>query len=116
VPAAAAAATAGVRFVQSSAGEERRSKLWRNVSGLLSAIHSQLSTPTSAILPILIGEESKAVEAAAALREQGIFIPAIRYPTVARGQARLRLTLTAAHTQTDLGQLAAALTSLDFRL
>jgi len=116
VPAAAAAATAGVRFVQSSAGEERRSKLWQNVSSLLSTIHSQTSTGTSAIIPILMGEESKAVEAAAALRERGIFIPAIRYPTVARGQARLRLTLTAAHTQADLGQLAAALKSLDFRL
>jgi 7-keto-8-aminopelargonate synthetase-like enzyme len=71
----------------------------------------------------LIGEESKAVEAAAALRDQGIFIPAIRYPTVARGQARLRLTLSAAHTDADLAQLIAALKSsdiglwpLDFRL
>ncbi len=47
---------------------------------------------------------------------RGIFIPAIRYPTVARGQARLRLTLTAAHTPADLAQLLTALHSLDFRL
>jgi 8-amino-7-oxononanoate synthase len=116
VPAAAAAATAGVRFVESSAGEERRNKLWRNVPTLPSTISAQLSTSRSAIIPILIGEEDKAVEAATALREQGIFIPAIRYPTVARGQARLRLTLSATHTDADLSQLITALKALDFRL
>ena len=116
VPAAAAAAAAGVRFVQSSAGEERRRKLWQNVTSLLCAIDSQRSTRASAIIPILMGEESKAVQAAATLRERGIFIPAIRFPTVARGQARLRLTLSASHTPADLAQLVAALKSLDFRL
>jgi len=109
-----------VRIVGSSAGEERRQTLWQRVSTLCSAlapqpstINSQLTTARSAILPILIGEESQAVEAAAALRERGIFIPAIRYPTVARGQARLRLTLSAAHTPADLSQLLAALKSLN---
>ena len=116
VPAAAAAATAGVRFVESSAGEERRNKLWRNVFALPSTISAQLSTSRSAIISILIGEEDKAVEAATTLREQGIFIPAIRYPTVARGQARLRLTLSATHTDADLAQLLTALKALDFRL
>jgi len=116
VPAAAAAAIAGIRYVQSSAGEERRGKLWQNVSALLSTINSRPSTRRSAIIPIMMGEESKAVEAAAALREQGICIPAIRYPTVACGQARLRLTLTAAHTEEDLGRLAVALKPMDFGL
>ena len=116
VPAAAAAAIAGIRYVQSSAGEERREKLWQNVSALLPTINSRPSTRRSAIIPIMMGEESKAVEAAAALREQGIFIPAIRYPTVACGQARLRLTLTAAHTEEDLGRLAVALKPMDFGL
>jgi 8-amino-7-oxononanoate synthase len=116
VPAAAAAATAGVRFVESSAGEERRGKLWQHVSALSLALKSRSSLHKSAIIPILIGEESKAVEAATTLREQSIFIPAIRYPTVARGQARLRLTLSAAHTQADLAQLLTALKALDFRL
>jgi 8-amino-7-oxononanoate synthase len=116
VPAAAAAATAGIRFVQSSAGEERRSELWQLVSQVSSALNPQPSVHQSAIIPILIGEETKAVEAAAALRDRGIFIPAIRYPTVARGQARLRLTLSAAHTHADLAQLLAALRPLDFGL
>jgi 7-keto-8-aminopelargonate synthetase-like enzyme len=58
---------------------------------------------------MLIGNETKALEAAAALRERGVFIPAIRYPTVPRGKARLRLTITAAHTREDITQLAEAL-------
>jgi 8-amino-7-oxononanoate synthase len=116
VPAAAAAATAGIRFVQSSAGKERRNKLWQLVSQVSSTLNPQPSTHQSAIIPILIGDETKAVEAAAALRDRGIFIPAIRYPTVARGQARLRLTLSAAHTQADLADLLAALRPLDFGL
>jgi 8-amino-7-oxononanoate synthase len=114
VPAAAAAATAGVRFVQSSAGEYRRRKLWQNVSVLSATINPRLaplSTKPSAIIPIMLGAESKAVEAATALRERGIFIPAIRYPTVARGKARLRLTVSAAHTDADLAQVLTALKS-----
>jgi glycine C-acetyltransferase/8-amino-7-oxononanoate synthase len=113
VPAAAAAATAGVRFVQSSAGEERRCKLWDNVTRLPSTLNPQPSTTVSAIIPIIIGDESKAVAAAATLREHGILIPAIRYPTVSRGQARLRLTLSAAHTEADLAQLLTALKCLN---
>jgi 8-amino-7-oxononanoate synthase len=112
VPAAAAAATAGIRFVQSRAGEERRGLLWQRVSDLPSPLNPRPSTLRSAIIPILIGAEAKAVEVAAALRAQGIFIPAIRYPTVARGQARLRLTVTAGHTHADMVQLLAALNSL----
>ena len=88
---------------------------------LQSILNPQPSTLNlqSAIIPILLGEEDKAVEAAAALRDQGIFIPAIRYPTVARGQARLRLTLSAAHTNADLARIArrakvAGLWTLDF--
>ena len=124
VPAAAAAATAGIRFVQSHAGEERRSVLWQRVGELFSpepgiesgARPSPLPPPPSAlrsaIIPILLGGEDRAVAAAAALRDQGLFIPAIRYPTVARGQARLRLTITATHSQADLARLLAALKSL----
>ena len=64
-----------------------------------SAIHS-------AIIPLIIGDETQAVDTAAKLRDQNIFIPAIRYPTVARGAARLRITLTAAHTAKDVAKLA----------
>jgi 8-amino-7-oxononanoate synthase len=121
VPAAAAAATAGIRLVQSNAGAELQSRLWQNVTDLGNGLRATLGAPASlpanwasAIVPIIIGDETQAVEAAAALRSQGIFIPAIRYPTVPRGQARLRLTLTAAHTSDDLTELLNALKTLDF--
>ena len=119
VPAAVAAATAGTRFVQSSAGQERRKLLWQRVAAVRSFLAGQdrwpcPSSPPCAIIPLMVGEEDRAVLASAALRNQGIFIPAIRYPTVPRGQARLRLTLTAAHTPADLEQLLAALRTVNF--
>jgi 7-keto-8-aminopelargonate synthetase-like enzyme len=63
----------------------------------------------SAIVPIMVGDEKKAVEVAAALRERGIFVPAIRYPTVARGKARLRVTLTTTHMTEEIHLLVATL-------
>ncbi len=108
-PAIAAAAAAGVRLVQSAAGEQRRNQLWANVTHISRHIESK----GSAIIPILIGDEDKAVKMAAALRQQAVFVPAIRFPTVARGQARLRLTVTAAHSRDDLDQLLAALRTVN---
>ena len=133
VPAAAAAAAAGVRLVQSGEGERRCRALWERVTEFSAKLGSEpvlnLPIPTirgggnetkhqslplgstfvSPIIPLLVGDETKAVKLAAGLREQGIFIPAIRYPTVARGRARLRLTLTAAHTSGDINTVATAL-------
>jgi 8-amino-7-oxononanoate synthase len=109
VPAAAAAAAAGIRYIQSKAGEERRGLLWSRVRQFTATGESQPAECRSAIIPLMLGAESKAVAAAAALRAKGIFIPAIRYPTVARGKARLRVTITAAHTAEDITALAGAL-------
>ena len=63
----------------------------------------------SAIIPLIIGNEAKAVGASSKLRAQNIFIPAIRYPTVARGRARFRVTITAAHKPEDISHVAFAL-------
>jgi 7-keto-8-aminopelargonate synthetase-like enzyme len=123
VPAAAAAATAGVRFIQSSEGEQRRRTLWERVeqcrTGILPVSDSanigdrRDACPTlSAILPVIIGDENRAVATSAALREQGIFVPAIRYPTVARGAARLRVTVTANHTIEEINSLATTLNEI----
>jgi 8-amino-7-oxononanoate synthase len=109
VPAAAGAATAAIQFVQSAKGKMRREQLWMRVEELHSKFENRKSKISSAIIPILIGDETKAVELAAQLRERGIFIPAIRFPTVARGKARLRVTLTAAHSSEDIATLTAAL-------
>ena len=114
VPAAAAAAKAGIELVQSSEGEERRVRLWSIIDAVKNALTGTWKLPViqSAIIPLIVGEESKAVEIATRLRERGIFIPAIRYPTVARGEARLRLTLTAAHSAEDVRELVAVLAEL----
>jgi 7-keto-8-aminopelargonate synthetase-like enzyme len=71
-----------------------------------------LNADRSAIIPLIVGGEAEAVAAATALRDAGIYIPAVRYPTVARGQARLRLTVTAAHTSEELRTLLRGLSPL----
>ena len=112
VPAAAAAATAAIRLVQSREGEVLRARLWQNADQTKNAVINAgwaLPPVQSAIIPLMVGDESKAVELAATLREQNLFIPAIRYPTVARGAARLRLTITAAHTAEDIATLGSSL-------
>jgi 8-amino-7-oxononanoate synthase len=100
----AAAAAAAVDFVMSEDGHQRRDQLWRNVSALkngLSAV-GVANESRSPIIPIIIGDESKAVEVSGQLQERGIFVPAIRFPTVPKGKARLRVTVTAAHEQADI--------------
>jgi 8-amino-7-oxononanoate synthase len=103
-PAVCAAAGAAVDFVMSGAGHERRDRLWRNVSELkhgLSALGMQ-NESRSPITPIIIGDEKAAVEISGKLYKRGIFAPAIRFPTVPKGKARLRVTVTAAHEPTDI--------------
>jgi len=114
-PATAVAGIAGIRLVQSSEGEQRRASLWSRVDQIKNALVGSpwpLPVVRSAILPLIAGAESNAMAWAEALRGAGVLIPAIRYPTVARGQARLRLTVTAAHTRDDVDQLSTALHAL----
>jgi len=113
VPAAAAAATAGIRLVRSAGGRALNKNLSARILEFRSAILSQQSAFPGAIIPLLIGDETKATDLAAKLRELNIFIPAIRYPTVARGAARLRITLTAAHSAEDVAGLLDALKTLN---
>jgi 8-amino-7-oxononanoate synthase len=131
VPAAAAAATESIRLVQSAEGKELRRRLLSNLAYFVESSSSSLAAPKpgeggssssnsgrgasrpTPIIPIVLGDEQKALDAAARLREKNIFVPAIRYPSVARGSARLRITLTAAHSQEDIFCLVDALKKLD---
>jgi 8-amino-7-oxononanoate synthase len=115
VPAAAAAATTGIKLAQSAEGETRRKNLFTRLAELNSKLKIQNSKFTSAIVPLILGDENKAVAAATKLRGQNIFVPAIRFPTVARGAARLRVTLTAAHSEADVAELVAALAQLKIK-
>jgi 8-amino-7-oxononanoate synthase len=115
VPAAAAAAMEGIRFVQSEAGKKRCALLWQRATELNSKLKIENRKLLSAIIPILIGDENQAVQTSNDLLTQGIFVPAIRYPTVARGKARLRVTFTASHTSKDVERLALAIESIRHR-
>lgn len=111
-PAAAAAATAAVRLVESPEGELRRNQLWARVDRVKNGlIAGRFPVPVirSPIIPLIIGSEAKAMDLAAALRALGVFIPAVRFPTVARGEARLRLTVTAAHTPEEIDEMLVGL-------
>jgi 8-amino-7-oxononanoate synthase len=115
VPAQSAAAHAAIELVQSAAGESLRRRCWGNVDAAKTvAIQAGWPLPPaqSAILPLMVGDEAKTMELAASLRERGLFAPAIRFPTVARGEARLRLTATAAHAPEDINALGEALRHL----
>nr|WP_224786597.1 MULTISPECIES: 6-carboxyhexanoate--CoA ligase [Corynebacterium] len=87
-------------------------RLQRNIARVRSLVGAQ-SDPASAIIPLPVGDETEAMDASAQLAELGVFIPAIRYPTVPRGEAMLRLTITALHTDADIDQLEWALRTTD---
>ena len=109
VPAAAAAALAGLEIARSAEGDDRRAWLWQRLGALASAIGRTPAPIPSAIVPLILGDEAAALAAAGELRGRNIFVPAIRFPTVARGAARLRITVTAAHSAADISALASAL-------
>ena len=109
-PAIAAAALAAVDFLSSNQGEERRLLLWERIrlmQELLPRIESNKKhvAPCSAIFPWIVGDEKAALDMAAAMQSEGFLVPAIRYPTVAKGAARLRITVTAAHEEAQIETL-----------
>ena len=103
-PALAHAAAASLALIRSDAGRALRKKLAENIS-LLG------NTPT-AILPKVLGSNEAALAASAALADQGFMVPAIRFPTVPRGTARLRVSLSAAHPPEVVEALAGAISRM----
>jgi 8-amino-7-oxononanoate synthase len=84
-------------------------------SGLATGLqgsHWQLSDSQTAIQPLLIGRNDEALAVMEGLRLRGIWVPAIRPPTVPEGTARLRIALSAAHTDADIDLLIDTLTAL----
>ena len=60
-------------------------------------------------MPVIVGEAQAAVELSSRLEERGLLVPAIRPPSVPEGTARLRISLTAGHTEEDVQRLVSAL-------
>jgi 8-amino-7-oxononanoate synthase len=118
-PALAHALLASLDIIAGAEGRERRAHLHSLIAQLDSELRlarwQRPASPT-AIQPIVIGANDDALRAAARLHAQGLWVPAIRPPTVAPGTARLRVTLSAAHTRQDVAQLAAALNNLELEL
>ena len=110
----AAAALAAVEFLASPEGEERRLLLWERINLLrellpMNAMNTKSSNASSAIFPWIVGNEQAALDLASALQNEGYLVPAIRYPTVAKGAARLRIAMTASHEEDQIRSLCEAI-------
>ncbi len=105
-----AAADVALTLIQSGAVvqdlQDRLSYFRQQAAGL------PMTGSTTAIQPLILGSNESALQAASDLRETGFFVPAIRPPTVPEGSARLRITISAAHTHEQIDQLIARLATL----
>ena len=102
-PAIAAGASAAIRIIQDE--PDRRERLWKNRGALHAALTDlgfQLTDTQSPILPIIVKSPERALEMSQALYEAGVYVPAIRPPTVPKHSSRLRLTVSSEHTQEQL--------------
>ncbi len=98
-----------------AAGDARRQHLWQLVAQLrdgLAATRWRLLPSPTAIQPVIIGNNHDTLRIAGALYARGLWVPAIRPPTVPKGTARLRVSLTAAHSEAQLARLVDALREL----
>jgi 8-amino-7-oxononanoate synthase len=111
-PMQAAATRAAVQVVQSAQGDALRAQLHANIAQFRRAA-AQLGLPLmasdTAIQPLLMGADADALTLSAALEAAGYWASAIRPPTVPEGSARLRITLSAAHTTQQIDGLLDAL-------
>lgn len=107
-PVDTAAALAALRVLRGPDGEARRARL-RDLVELVRPGHP------SPIIPVVCGEEARALAASEALLERGMLVPAIRPPTVPPGTSRLRVALSADHDAAQVGALLSALAELGVR-
>lgn len=115
-PALAHALMASLDIIDGPEGAARRAHLQALIAQVRAGLRLerwQLLESSTAIQPIVIGANDEALRAGAGLYGQGLWVPAIRPPTVPAGAARLRVTLSAAHTHEDVALLVAALNQLE---
>jgi 8-amino-7-oxononanoate synthase len=112
-PALSVALCESIRLIgQADAARAHLQNLIAQLRSGLADFPWHLMPSTTAIQPLLIGDNQRAVQLSEALRERGIWVAAIRPPTVPEGTARLRITLSAAHSVADVAQLIGALHEL----
>jgi 8-amino-7-oxononanoate synthase len=107
-PAQAAAAAQALRIIQNEQGQELRTVLWKNIDTFRAASDTTRHYP-SAIIPWIVGDSDKALQLSTQLRDKGFLVPAIRYPTVPRHTARLRITMSSCHDTESIQALASCL-------
>jgi 8-amino-7-oxononanoate synthase len=109
----AAAAIAGIEVMRDEPNRQQRVRmLAKKVRSILSAKKLDIPAGDSPIIPIILGDESKTLAAAAWLQEQGLLVVAIRPPTVPRGGSRLRVTLSSDHSDEEVDRLIDSLLQL----
>jgi 8-amino-7-oxononanoate synthase len=112
-PAVAAATRAALRVVQQEPW--RRERVLGHVARFRReavTLGLPLSASGTPIQPVMLGSEVAAMAASDSLRRQGLWVPAIRPPTVPKGSSRLRITFSAAHADDDIERLLEGLASL----
>ena len=115
-PALAQALLASLDIIEGSEGRARRAHLQTLVAQWQHGVHArcwQRLPSDTAIQPLIIGSNHDVMTLAAALRVRGFWVPAIRPPTVPAGTARLRVTLTSAHTQAQVQSLIDSINELE---
>lgn len=99
------AARHALRMLRGDEGARRRARLWENVAALDEAL-GRTGIDPSPIRPVRVGEAEAALALSESLRRRGHHVPAIRFPTVPKGTARLRVSLSADHRKEEIGSLA----------
>ncbi|MBF0293217.1 MAG: 8-amino-7-oxononanoate synthase [Nitrospinae bacterium] len=115
-PATAVAGTTAIGIVESSDGENRRIRLKQNVGAVISRLGKKCynTSEESQIIPVIL-ERDYLIEMSAKLFERGIFVPAIKHPTVPKGSERFRVSLTSEHTESDILALMSVFEELEVR-
>jgi glycine C-acetyltransferase len=111
-PATAAACQAAFTLLDSPEGEKLVKKLWANTKFFKRELKKRgfhFKASETPIIPIHVGDAAKAFEFSRKLFEAGVFAPAVGYPTVAEGKARLRAIVSAAHKREQLLKAAEVL-------
>jgi len=108
----AAAATKAIEIAQSPEGGRLRECLWKNIRNLAAELQAPKSE--SAIIPHILGPENAATSASTELLQKGFLVAAIRFPTVAKGAARLRFTVTSLHHPDQIRSLGEVFRNLSF--
>jgi len=102
-----AASIAGVQLIRGPEGLAHQQRLHENIETLRTAL--PFPAPGSPILPLIVGDEARAVAASEFLLQEGFFVPAIRHPTVPMDKARLRVTMNSTATTNQIRQFARAI-------